>query len=595
MRKHRRWIWLGIFLLVVVWGALSARALLSARKEAELGLESLDHARDGLTPKDLLRGKGQDALNEARKHFAKAHDEADSFFLTPVKWIPVIGRQAQSVSALSGGAEVVTEVGARALGDANRIVDAVDHPSGAERVKLLRDLGTVAQAAKRDLVGIGLGPDSLLVSPLKKAHDKFDTRLGEVKTMVSDLVDASVGLAEFLQGPRRYLVIAANNSEARAGSGAFLSLGELQTANGKFDLGEMTPANAIQPKPGAVKVTDSNDRDFVSRFGFLNPTADYRELAVTARFDVIAPLAVKMWKSSTGHDVDGVLVLDPVALKALLTATGPVQVDGTEYSKNNVLQEVFVNQYVGITTDVAQIERRDKLSKIARAAIKQLEDGNWDTVELFDALRKAGVGRHLLGWSSRPSENRAWLGAHIGGYFGPDSMLLSVQNRAGNKMDQFLTIDGKFEVGTGADGSSDVLATITLKNSIPIPITKFPPYVIGPYPFNPTGEAGKYEGIFQVELPRLVRKNYLEVNGKRVKQSIAGSNGPDHRVLGAPIALKPGESTTIIMHFTLPKGENSLQVAPTSRVLHPMLGRAAVIWSFDGQTWTDDTSRRVRW
>ena len=176
-KRRKKLVWLSISFALVVWVALCARSVLAARHEAQAGLDALDHARDGLTPKDLLEGKGEAALRRAEAHFSHAHDEATSFVLMPVKWIPVVGRQVQSVAALSAGAETVTRVGVEALHDANAIINAREHPAGKARVELIQKLGTVASAAKHDLDRVGLGPNSLLLGPLKAAHDKFDDRL----------------------------------------------------------------------------------------------------------------------------------------------------------------------------------------------------------------------------------------------------------------------------------------------------------------------------------------------------------------------------------------------------------------------------------
>ena len=40
-----------------------------------------------------------------------------------------------------------------------------------------------------------------------------------------DVDDASTGIAQMAQGPSKYLVLAANNAEMRAGSGMLLSAG----------------------------------------------------------------------------------------------------------------------------------------------------------------------------------------------------------------------------------------------------------------------------------------------------------------------------------------------------------------------------------
>ena len=46
----------------------------------------------------------------------------------------------------------------------------------------------------------------------------------------------SAVVATILQGPQTYLVLAANNAEMRAGSGAFLDVGVATTSDGSVDL-----------------------------------------------------------------------------------------------------------------------------------------------------------------------------------------------------------------------------------------------------------------------------------------------------------------------------------------------------------------------
>ncbi len=598
MRARRKLYWLLGGVVVFVWLIAAGITVLGARKEAQAGLDRLEAARSELTPKDLLRGKGEAVLREAQAHFVKAHDSASQWFVKPLEFIPILGAQFRSVDSLSGGAVAITKVGATSLHDARAIIDATEHPKGAARVELIRKLGGVAAAAHRDLKGVSLGPQRFLIGPLGRAQHKFAGKLNELRTTVGDMVDASAGLADFFQGPRRYLVVAANNSEMRVGSGAYLSLGELVVRNGSLKLGTMRSANDPNIVPKVTVSPAKYDADFGARFGVFNPTKDFRELSQSARFDAVAPLAIDMWNSRGGPPVDGVLVLDPVALQNLLRATGPVTVDGVQYSADNLLSEIFVDQYRALqntTIDTTQIERRDKLSKIARAAIQQVDKGSWKTIELFDALRAATVGRHILGWSPNSVEEKGWRGAHVGGVFRADAMMMSIQNGAGNKLDQFLTADATVATTHNKNGNTDIVITTVLKNAIPLPIQQFPAYVIGPYVYNPTGEAGKYQGEFTVELPRLSRNNALLVAGREQGYAVSGRDGPDHRVVSTSISIKAGETLTITTKLSLPRGVHSMEILPTSRVLLPSLGRPATLYTYQAERWDDTKGHRVHW
>ena len=597
VRSRRKTFWLVGTLVAVAWVAMSVVKLLDARKHAQAGLTRLEQARDQLKSKDLLEGRGESVLGEANAEFERAHDSSSSWLLQPFRLVPFVSQQIGSVDSLAAGAAEITKIGGDALRDVRSEFDRVDRPQGKQRVTMLRRMSKIAKATNVDLAAVSLGPNRYLLPPLRDAHEKFDDNLGDLRGTVSGLVEASAGLVDFMRGPRRYLVIAANNTEMRVGVGAFLSLGELVVRDGKFELGEMLPAKVLEPPAGSVD-PGRYDADFEARFGAYKPTDDFRELAQTARFDVLAPLAVDMWKAQGGNSVDGGLVLDPVALQGLLRATGPVEVEGKQYSADNLLDEIFVGQYRGLEINPArteQVERRDKLSKVARAAIQQLEDGNWKTSELVEALRSAGVGRHILAWSSRSVEQKGWLGASVGGHVAQDGMLVAVQNRGGNKLDQFLTMDNTITTNELGDESTEVVADVKIMNAIPTPIEQFPPYVLGPYLFNENGEAGKYEGSFGVELPRDARNSTIEVDGKQVPFTLGGRNGPDHRVLGTNLVLKPGESITMSVHFTLPRHHRSLLVAPTARVLHPMLGRPATLWTNGIDRWSDEKSHRIDW
>src|SRR5207244_8808773 len=142
-------------------------------------------------------------------------------------------------------------------------------------------------------------------------------------------------VASLLTGPRTYLVLAANNAEMRAGSGMFLSIGELTTSAGSLRLTGMSSVTEV-PIPPGVPV----EGDLASRWGFIDPAADWRDLMLSPRFDASAQLATRMWAAAGRGPVDGVLVLDPVALSGILQATGPVQVGPRPIGRFRVVPEL---------------------------------------------------------------------------------------------------------------------------------------------------------------------------------------------------------------------------------------------------------------
>ena len=65
----------------------------------------------------------------------------------------------------------------------------------------------------------------------------------------------SAAVATILQGPQTYVVLAANNAEMRAGSGAFLDVGVATTSDGSIQLGDLGPSGERTLPVGAVPVT----------------------------------------------------------------------------------------------------------------------------------------------------------------------------------------------------------------------------------------------------------------------------------------------------------------------------------------------------
>ncbi len=583
--RRRRWPWIAAGLFFVgVWALLAAIAIADARRHTDRGVDLLRSAQNDLEAIDLLRGEGRQRLLDAQAEFEQAHDRAGSIFVVPLRVLPFVGRQVRSVDSLTGAAEEVVAVGVQALDTTSAEIERAE-PHGPARITLARRLGAVADAAASDLDEIDLGPDEHLVGPLQRAHDRFAAEFDDLRAAVGDLAAAGHGFGDFFEGPTRYLVFAANNSEMRMGSGAFLSAGVLTVDEGSFSLGEMRPTVELTLPEGAVPISDA---DFAARWGFLRPTEDFRELAASPRFDVIGELALEMWNEARSEQLDGVLVIDPIALRSLLEVTGPVTVEGQEYSAENVVREIFLEQYRSLDYNPRrpdQIARRDRLSKIARAAIEALEAGGWDTLDLVEALRPAVSGRHVLAYSPDETQQDGWIGAGISGDLAPDGVIVGLHNRAGNKLDQFVAIDAELVAEPDPGGATDLTIELTLTNEAP---EGLPRYVAGPYPTTPRAAEGKYQGWVVVELPRLAQQSSIEIDGEVIRPVAIGSDGPDHRVVAALVELERGARVRATIRFRLPEGETSVYIGPGARV-------PPAAWIYRDQRFKDAAGHRIAW
>ncbi|HZM53954.1 MAG TPA: DUF4012 domain-containing protein, partial [Acidimicrobiales bacterium] len=302
-RRRRRWLIIaGVIVVVAVWGGVSAAKTFSAYRHDKQGLAALELVKSNLTPGELTSSGSVHTLEVARAEFAAARSDPSSPLFAPVTVVPVLGRQFRSVRALSAAAGTVSTVGASFLTEVHGVLDE-PHGAGPERVASLRRLSALSLSALAQLARIDTGPPQALVGPLAAKRTEFVSQLDTARRRLATAAGVSAVAATILQGPQTYLVLASNNAEMRAGSGAFLDVGVATTEDGSVHLGDLAPSGDLTLPVGTVTASGDLERNW----GWLRPGVDWRNLGLTPQFDVTAPLAARMWTASTGQQVNGVL------------------------------------------------------------------------------------------------------------------------------------------------------------------------------------------------------------------------------------------------------------------------------------------------
>lgn len=560
--------------LVLVWLVVAGVALLSANRDIRSGLRAVENARERADATAIVEGRLLPEMEVARSRFAAGHDRVDGPLLLPARLLPVVGRQLRSVAALSGAATTVADVAIAGMTDAKPVLD---EPGGsnAARAASARRLGELAGRADARLSRLDLGPREGLLSPLARARNRLADQVSELRDALGKGAKGGTAVADLLEGPRRYLVFAANNAEMRAGSGMFLSAGELETGPEGIRLGTMRSVTDIPVPVGAVPLTG----DLAARWGWLEPNVEWRNLMTSPRFDVAAPLAAEMWVAAGNRPVDGVMVLDPVALGGLLRATGPVEVEGRRFSEENVQEELLHAQYLRFPANEDKPERREGLGKIASAIFSSLDAGAWSLPKLASGLGDATGGRHLLLWAADQSEQSAWQALGVDGSLRPESLLVAVQNRGGNKLDQYLQVGAEVSVASAGDGT-EVTLTLHLQNNAPV---GEPPYILGPHPLSGVGE-GVYVGILTVNFPGDATGGRFD--GVDTLAAI-GVDGPS-QVIAFQFELPRGDERTVVARFRLPASSTTLRVEPSARV-------PPIAWRSGPASWRDTSPKILSW
>lgn len=552
-------------LIAALWLIAAGFSLAQARSQALMSLDELTAAEDTLELEDLTDGTLLELLEHSADGFAAANQHVRRPWVTPLRVVPFVSTQIRSADALSSSAASVTDSLSLAAADFASLRQAFETGS-LSRVEAMEDANASLGAALSAIGDVRLGPERGLVAPLASARDRFAGELTELTELLVKSEVATAGLADFLNGPTTYLLVSANTAEMRAGSGMWLVAGTIEAREGAVVLTELVSTGELTLEPGAVAIPDT---DYENNWGWLLPSENWQSLAASPRFPASAELAAAMWEAATGEAVDGVIVVDPVALEALLSATGPIETSAGVVSSDNVVSRIVFDQYWEDDPQLRQARLRD----LAGGVFQAIDDEPIEPIPLARNLQRAIAGRHLLAWSSSPLHNEAWRAVGADGELSPDSLAVSLLNRGANKLDTFIDIDVDITASVVDDRVEATLA-ITLTNRA---TGTLPEYVIGL-----ADAPGFYEGILTVNAPGSAESMvFADVESLAAR----GTDGPT-QLLGVAVDLPAGTSVTERLELSLPRDAAAVLVEPSARI-------PAIDWTFQDSTWQDTAGRRI--
>lgn len=578
MRRRPRLAWAAV-VAAMVWLAFVGVQVNLARIDAGTGRTESEQAQRALGSGALRMEGTEEALERAQASFARAHARVRHPLVRPVSVVPVLGRQLRSFTAMARASDQLAGIASTTLHSLRQGLDTAA-TSGPGRVEGLRRVKEIAERTEEALAAVDLGPERHLLPSLASARAELAERVSEGRSTVQEAGVMTGVVAELLAGPSRYLLLVANNAEMRAGSGMFLSASILESQQGSLNLGPMRQTADLALAGSGLPAPP----DLQERWGWLHPGREWRNLAVSPRFDVTGQLAAQMWKTVDGKPVDGVIAIDVETLRAVLAATGAVQVGDASFDAETVVEYLLHDQYLDLPqTDLPeepdQRERREELGALAEAAFQAIEAGSYDLGVLVSELAGAASGRHLLAWSADADVQQAWERAGVSGSMEADSLLVAVLNRGGNKLDHFLEVAPRLGVRPGPEGT-DVAVEVTLRNGTP---PGEPAYVAGPHPLAAVSK-GDYLGIVSVSVPGSAFDIVIEGSPPIVA---SGPDGPT-RVIATPVLVVAGADRSVMVRFRLPAGERSLQVEPSARI-------PAQEWRLGSTVWQAETPRRIEW
>ncbi len=568
---------------MVVWLAAVAIQLSSMATQVADGVAHVDTARGGT--EDLMSLVGAVSTNadeesvdagtqlaSAVDDFAAARSTLDSPMLAPIKVLPVLGRQLGTTTLLLDSAVQVGTDTATAIDQLQEIAgQQAETPE--DRLVAVRATQEVLAELSTAIASPDLGDGKALIGPVRDAREKFVDQLTQTQATVDSASISLAGVGDLLQGPSTYLVLAANNAEMRSGSGMFLQVGTVTITDGAFELSDFVPAQELfLDQPGATL-----DPEMAARWGALVPNQEWRNLNLSPRFDESARMATEMWAASGRGTVDGVMAIDVVALQRLLALTGPVEVPTESgvrtFDADNVRNQLLRKQYEDFDD---RSERRDLLGDVARSVFDAFNQRPIPAADLVGLIDQGGAERHLLLWSSDPTQEAAWDELGVSGVLPEDAVMLSLINRGGTKLDPYMALRATM-TATDQGDHRRVTVTVDLDNTAP---EGLPRYVAGPYD-GIDAVAGEYIGILSLSVPGTATQPETSAGGF----AVVGEDGPT-RVIGANVSVPRGEQRQVSISFDLPDETDTVQVTSGGRV-------PATRWTAGTMSWTERRPRTV--
>ncbi len=454
-----------------------ALVVVEARSSVAAGIDAaqsgFDAARDG---EEAASVEQFDAAADA---FTEANDSLTAPWALAGRAVPLLGQHARAVEDITSAGADLAATASGAAQDAPieelrftdgaldlRQVSAFDAP--------LAEAEAALAAADDTVTTVNSG---WLLPPLASRVDEFAAEIDEARPQ-AEIAQAGVAVAPGLfggHGLRRYFLAFVTPAEQRALGGFMGNFGVLTANEGDLNLARSDEIDALERPLRAMDATVTAPpapADFVARYGRFAPGIEPGDITMSPDLPSVARVIAQVYAESGGQELDGVILVDPIALQALLTFTGPITVEGypTPLTVDNAADVLLREQYLTFgDRDV----RKDFLEEASRRTFEALTAGDLPgprrVTEVLGPMVDQG---RLLAHSFHPEEQAFFEQIGLDGTFprrdGGDVVAVTTTNSAHNKGDSFLTRQVGYEATVDPDtGAVEATATVTLVNEAP--------------------------------------------------------------------------------------------------------------------------------
>jgi len=271
----------------------------------------------------------------------------------------------------------------------------------------------------------------------------FDSKLAEVRKTASATSIVAQRILPMLpalptivgsEGPRTYLVAFQNPAEARGVAGIIGSYALVRLEAGKLSVLHVGSNLELESRSELPIKVSAEYRDLYG-----NDPAIWQNSNLSPHFPYAAKIWLTLWKLQHKEVLDGVITFDPLVLRQILVATGPITVEGEEITAANVAQKTMSDAYIRYSSDNAA--RKQHLVLIIDGVLSRLQNGKVSGKDLINGLASSVSENRILFYSSHKSEQNQIALSSISGSLSTNNdnqYRVVVNNIAGNKMDYYL-------------------------------------------------------------------------------------------------------------------------------------------------------------
>jgi len=527
LRRPRVAIVLGVLLIAAVLliaGVLLVRDALAAKDALEAAQDQARRAVRVLGEGDVAGASA--ALDEGRAAIDAARTRVDGPIWALTRRVPLLGRTLELLvrvvdvgdAAITIAGEAVAQ-GEPFLGDDGSIeVSITDGRVDLTPMRLanrvINELSTGELVAAREALA---GSPDTWVPELARAGRRgalglADLALDTLTTAghLTSVLPAILGSG----GQRTWVVAVQTSAELRATGGLVGYLTELHADDGRLTLRPPIVYDAVDqtdektpPAEDALASTLSGGwqdpvdapPEFEARYGLRGAAGLMSNVNVDPHLPMTGDVLHRLYEKRTGNRIDGVILLDPVAMELLVQATGHgVGIPAAGRTDPQVPETIPADEVAEWATwHVYEVmgmgrsgDRDPFLKAFGISMFEQVLAGGWDGVQMSRHVARAAGRRSLQIYSADPQEQQQLETLGIAGAMqtrAPRSDLLSLvgNNAVGGKMDVHVAhrLAAAIRLGqvrhaeAGPWATREVAARVELEN--PLPAAGMDTYIIG--------------------------------------------------------------------------------------------------------------------